>query len=59
MGKKNRDVLSELHNRGFKTLNDSMLSSIINGHYNYGMAPEVLEEIKKIIDGWESENENS
>jgi len=55
LGKKNGDVIDELKKRGFATMSDSMYSNIVKGRYNYGMAPEVLEETKKILDEWEGQ----
>lgn len=55
LGKTNRDLLNELHKIGRNTLDDSMLSRIINGYYNYGMGPEVLQDISDILDKWEAE----
>lgn len=55
LDKSNRDLLDELHKIGRGTLNDSMLSNIINGRYNYGMASDVLDDISRILDQWEAQ----
>ena len=55
LGKKQVDLLEELHKRGFKTVADTTLSKIINGRMESPQADAVKKVIAVILEEWERE----
>lgn len=50
IGKSQRWLVEQLRQRGFTTLTDSLLSSILSGSYNRGCAFEILAAAEKILE---------
>lgn len=55
LGKKQADLLAELHKRGFEKLSPPLLSNIINRRVNTPQAFKIRELCDKILDEWEEE----
>lgn len=53
-----RDLLIELRKRGFSQLQESGLSSMINGYYSGPMGDAVLEMAEKILDSYEEKRKD-
>ena len=55
LGKKQVDLLAEIHNRGYKQIDPGLLSNIINRRINTPQAFTIRELCDKILDEWEKE----
>lgn len=54
-GRKQVELLTELKERGFTNLSDSLLSKYANGRDTGPQAKKVLEASFEIIEGWKKE----
>lgn len=57
LGKTQRWASEQLKHRGYSTMTEQKLSSIIRGAYTGGCAQEVLDAVNQIIDEAEKEQE--
>ena len=55
LGKKQVDLLEELHKRGYRTISRQSLSDMINKRLNTPKAFTIRELCDKILDEWEEE----
>lgn len=57
LGKKQTDLLEELHKRGYRTVNAGCLSRAINNKSIEPLAQRVREMVEDILTEWEAEQE--
>lgn len=57
LGKKQVDLLDELHKQGFTRVDPAGLSNAINHRTNTPLAYRIREETEKILEMWEKEQE--